>query len=296
MKNSTRRDFFKSAAIIGAVTAGAAATAKASPENILSDDRKGVLVDTTVCIGCRHCEWACKTAHNLPVGDLADYQNRDVFKEKRRPDTNVLTVVNEYSNTKKELLPIDVKFQCMHCDHPACVSACIVAAFTKLENGTVVWDGDKCIGCRYCMIACPFQIPTFEYKEALSPDIMKCDLCIARTQGGLLPACVEICPMEVMTYGPRSEVIKLARERISLYPEKYKNYIYGEKEVGGTSWVYIAKKDMPELGMPKLKHATAPGVSESIQHGIFSYFVPPIALYSLLGGMMWLTKKRQEMD
>lgn len=296
MKKSNRRDFLKGAAAIGAAGVGLSASAKASPANILSEDRMGVLVDTTACIGCRHCEWACKTSHGFPAGDLSDYQDREVFKELRRPDVTGFTVVNEFENEKNPLSPIGVKVQCMHCDHPACVSACIVGAFTKNENGAITWDSGMCIGCRYCMIACPFQIPTFEFSRAMGSDIRKCDFCFERTEKGLLPACVEICPMEALIYGPRSEVIKTAREKIALYPERYQNHIFGEKEVGGTSWVYIGSKDMTKLGFPKLKEATAPGVSESIQHGLFSYFVPPIALYSLLGGIMWLTKKRQDLE
>jgi Fe-S-cluster-containing dehydrogenase component len=296
MGKINRRDFLKKTAAISAIATATTQTTKASPTNILSEDRMGVLVDTTVCIGCRHCEWACKKAHNLPAGNLQDYQDRSVFENFRRPDVQALTVVNSFDNPKDKRSPIFVKAQCNHCDHPACVSACIVGAFSKLENGSVVWDGDKCIGCRYCMVACPFQVPTFEYEKALQPRIMKCDFCIERTNQGLLPACVEICPMEVMTYGPRSEVVKLAKERISLYPERYENYIYGEKEVGGTSWIYIGSKKMWELGFPKLKPTPAPGVSESIQHGIFAYFVPPIALYSLLGGIMWLTKRQKDLE
>lgn len=295
MNKSNRRNFLKSAAAITAVSAGVAATAKAS-DKVLSEDRMGVLVDTTACIGCRHCEWACRKAHNLPAGELAEYQNREVFEKFRRPDTTVLTVVNEFKANEGEEFPINVKAQCMHCDHPACVSACIVGAFEKQENGTVTWDTAKCIGCRYCMAACPFQVPVFEYDKAIEPLIMKCDFCFERTKVGKLPACVEICPMEALTYGTRSEVIRLAKERIELYPERYTDYIYGEKEVGGTSWIYLAKRQMTDLGMPKVHKKPAPGVSESIQHGVFSYFVPPIALYSLLGGIMWLTNKRKEQE
>jgi len=296
MDKINRRNFLKKAAAIASVTAISTQGTNATPTNILSDERMGVLVDTTVCIGCRHCEWACKEAHNIPAGQLDEYHDRSVFKNFRRPNEKALTVVNEFENPKNKLSPIYVKAQCNHCDHPACVSACIVGAFSKFENGSVVWDGDKCIGCRYCMVACPFQVPTFEYEKAIEPRIMKCDFCIERTKKGMIPACVEICPMEVMTYGPRNEIIQLAKERISLYPNRYENYIYGEKEVGGTSWVYIGNKKMWELGMPKLKLSPAPGVSESIQHGIFAYFVPPIALYSLLGGIMWLTKKRSDLE
>jgi Fe-S-cluster-containing dehydrogenase component len=213
----------------------------------------------------------------------------------RRPDESAFTVVNQYENEKEINSPANVKVQCMHCDHPACVSACIVGAFTKKENGSVVWDTDKCIGCRYCMVACPFQIPSFEYDKALNPQIMKCDFCFERTKEGLLPACVDICPVEALTYGPRSELIKIAREKIKKSPGTYFEHIYGENEVGGTSWLYLAAHDLAKAkALPNLSTKPAPGVSESIQHGIFAYFVPPASLYALLAGIMWLNKKKKE--
>jgi len=254
----------------------------------------GVLVDTTVCVGCRNCEWACRSAHDLPTPPLATYEDRTVFKEMRRPSENALTVVNEYPNPRTPDLPIDVKVQCMHCDHPACVSACIVGAFSKEENGSVIWDTDKCIGCRYCMAACPFQVPAFEFRKAIQPEIRKCDFCFARTRENKLPACVEICPVEALTYGTRNEVIRIARQRLATYPDRYVPHIYGEHEVGGTAWMYLAGRDFSELQFPKLSASPAPGVSEAIQHGIFAYFMPPVALYAILGAMMWMTKTRKE--
>ena len=295
MEKQNRRNFLKSAGLLtAAITGVSSKPAKAAPENILSDDRMGVLVDTTECIGCRNCEWACKTAHNMPAGDLEKYEDKSVFKEARRPDESALTLINQYENTKRINSPVYVKVQCMHCDHPACVSACIVGAFSKQANGTVVWDTEKCIGCRYCMVACPFQIPAFEYEKALQPDINKCDFCIERTKENKLPACVDICPVEAIVYGHRSELLKIARERIEKNPDKYINYIYGENEVGGTSWLYLAGQDFKKLSFPNLGTKPAPGVSESIQHGIFAYFVPPASLYALLAGIMWLNKKKHE--
>ncbi len=296
MEKQNRRSFFKSAALIGAGAAGLSTTAKAAPKIILSEDRKGVLVDTTACIGCRNCEWACKKAHGLPAGSLDSYSDRSVFKEMRRPDESALTVVNEYKNVKNVSTPVNVKVQCMHCDEPACVSACIVGAFTKNENGAVTWDTNKCIGCRYCMVACPFQVPSFQYDKAINPEIRKCDFCYERTSVGKLPACIENCPVEAITYGTRTELIKVARERIKKYPDRYINHIYGENEVGGTSYLYIAGQDFKKLAFPTLGIKPAPGVSESIQHGIFAYFVPPVSLYALLGGLMWITKKRDESE
>ena len=141
-----RRDFFKTAALIGASAATLPnASTKAEEKFKLSEDRMGALIDTTVCIGCRNCEWACKEAHNLATDSLDTYNDRSVFERKRRPDEYALTVVNEYDNPKNPILSTDVKVQCMHCDDPACVSACIVGAFTKDENGPVTWDSSKFI-------------------------------------------------------------------------------------------------------------------------------------------------------
>lgn len=291
MKTIGRRDFLKRSVAVGAGLAGLPALpASAGPTNILSTHRMGVLVDTTVCIGCRNCEFACKQAHGLPTEPLATYEDKSVFQSPRRPDDTALTVVNRPEGESP------VKVQCMHCAHPACVSACIVGALSKEENGAVVWNEGKCIGCRYCMVACPFQIPAFEFGKALKPRIMKCDFCNARRADGGLPACVEICPVEALTYGPREELVNVARNRIRRTPERYINHIYGEYEVGGTDWLYLARDDFAKLQFPKLGDKPAPGVSESIQHGIFAYFVPPVSLYALLGVIMWIAKNRPHME
>jgi Fe-S-cluster-containing dehydrogenase component len=287
-----RRGFLKTLAAAGTASTVAPAVARAGPENTLSPNRMGVLVDTTVCIGCRSCEWACKDAHGLPTDSLETYTDRSVFAAMRRPDDRTLTVVNEYPNPANSALPYDVKVQCMHCDRPACLSACIVGAFSKRENGAVVWDDEMCIGCRYCMVACPFQIPAFEYQKPIGPEIRKCDFCAERQAEGRLPACVDICPVEALTFGPRQELVHVARQRIRRSPERYVDHVYGEHEVGGTSWMYLAGREFTELGLPHVGTDPAPGTTEAIQHGIFAYFVPPVALYALLGSIMWLSKDR----
>jgi Fe-S-cluster-containing dehydrogenase component len=295
MENQNRRDFLKIAVGAGAGLAVAgSAEAMATTKKFLSPDQIGVLVDTTVCVGCRNCEWACKDAHGIAAGDIMAYNDRTVFSKRRRPNEKSLTVVNEYTNPKNELLPINVKVQCMHCDHPACVSACIVGAFSKNENGAVTWDGGKCIGCRYCMVACPFQVPTYEYDKAIEPNISKCDFCYPKTSKGELPACVYICPVEALTFGKKTNLVDVAREKIEKKPSRYFKKIYGEKEVDGTSWMYLASKDFTQLDFPKLPEKAAPGVSESIQHGIFAYFVPPVMYFTLLGLIMWVNKKKHE--
>ena len=297
MAKSSRRDFLRQSLAIGsALTLGSSKPAQAGPKNVLSEERMGVLVDTTVCVGCRRCEYACKKAHNLPTPELESYADRSVFEKMRRPDVDALTVVNEFENSQNPELPYMVKVQCMHCNHPACVSACIVGAFSKQENGAVIWDTDKCIGCRYCMVACPFQVPVFEYDKALNPQIRKCDFCFDRTQQGQLPACVEVCPVEALTYGRFYELYKLAHDKIDENPDRYVNHIFGGFEVGGTSWIYLGGREFNDLGFPKLGENPAPGVSEAIQHGVFAYFIPPLSFYALLGGVMWLNKNGKKSE
>ncbi|MEQ1920210.1 MAG: 4Fe-4S dicluster domain-containing protein, partial [Elusimicrobiota bacterium] len=264
MNEFDRRTFIKQALALGTGLAGLSSPAQAGPKHELSADRMGVLVDTTACIGCRNCEWACKTAHELPTDDVETYEDKSVFKTPRRPDETALTDVNRCASLKTPGVPYGVKVQCMHCDHPACLSACIVGAISKAEDGSVVWNSDKCIGCRYCMIACPFQIPAFEYGKALQGRIMKCDFCHERRLDGGLPACVERCPVEALTYGRREDLVRVAKERVKRAPERYIRHIYGEFEVGGTSWLYLAGRDFTDLKFPKLGDKPAPGVSESI--------------------------------
>jgi Fe-S-cluster-containing dehydrogenase component len=290
-----RRNFLKTIAAVGTATALPGLTpAQAGPKNILSPKRNGVLIDTTACVGCRNCEWACKVEHGLPAEPLETFKDRSVFANLRRPDANALTVVNEFANPRNPDLPYDVKVQCMHCDRPACVSACIVGAFSKQENGAVLWDGDMCIGCRYCMVACPFQVPAFQFNTPIQPEIRKCDFCVSRQAKGQLPACVEICPVEALTFGPRDELVHLAHELIKRSPERYIDHVYGESEAGGTSWMYLAGREFSALQFPAVGSAPAPGTTEAIQHGIFAYFIPPVALYALLGAIMWLSKDREE--
>jgi Fe-S-cluster-containing dehydrogenase component len=187
-----------------------------------------------------------------------------------------------------------VKANCLHCNDPACVSACLVGAFKKLDEGPVVYDAWKCMGCRYCMVACPFQIPTYEYDNVLTPQVRKCTLCAneGNPNKGGVPACVRTCPQEVMTYGKRSELLARAHQQIAQQPDVYRDHVYGEHEAGGTSWLYLGPKDQSfeELGFLPLGSSPPPMRTERIQHGIFKYFIPPLAWYGLLGAIMWVAR------
>ncbi|MBN2467343.1 MAG: 4Fe-4S dicluster domain-containing protein [Deltaproteobacteria bacterium] len=215
----------------------ASAPGKQSDKELL-----GVLVDTTRCIGCRSCEAACADINGLPEPNLDDEQ---IFEKRRTTSETQYTVVNRY--LKEDETEIFVKTQCMHCNYPGCASACLVKAMHKLEEGPVNWE-TNCIGCRYCMVACPFDIPKFEYNTP-TPKIQKCTFCWeTRVSKGEKPACVEACPADVMFFGTRKEVIEEAKSRIYQAPDDFYHHIYGEQEVGGTSWVYIAAVPFEQLG------------------------------------------------
>ena len=267
------------------------------PSSLDRTDGFGVLVDTTLCVGCRSCEQACSEVNtDLPRKTLAHFKDLSILEEKRRMDFSTYTVVNRYYNTIPEAdqQPVFAKFQCMHCLRPACKSACIVGAFSSESTGAVQYDSWKCIGCRYCMAACPFQVPAYEYRNAFTPKVRKCTFCQPRISAGELPACVQACPMEVMTFGPREELLSDARAKLAAHPERYVQHIYGESEVGGTSWLYLSSIPFEQIGLPKLGYHPTPGYTEPIQHAIFKYFLPPLGLYSLLGGLMWFFNKRQK--
>lgn len=194
---------------------------------------KAILTDVTKCIGCGECVNACKIINNLPSDEPRNWQKNDGLSAR-----NWTSVLN---NGK-----YNVRKQCRHCLEPACVSVCPVGALHKTESGAVVYDSDKCLGCRYCMMACPYGIPRYDW-DSPTPHIKKCILCYDNIKSGKIdqPACTNACPTGATIYGERDELIKEARKRIASEPKKYLNHIYGEKEVGGTSVLYITAKDCP---------------------------------------------------
>ena len=176
-----------------------------------------------------------------------------------------------------------VKYSCMHCQNPSCVSVCPVSAMTKSKtSGIVDYDKTTCIGCRYCQVACPFNIPKFQWDRTM-PQIVKCDLC-RRTN--LLhkgtTACAETCPTGAIKFGQRKELLEEARTRLAQNKGKYVDHIYGEHEAGGTNHLYLAALPFAKLGLPELGPEAPAEFSEKIQHTIYKGFIAPVALYSVL--------------
>jgi len=258
---------------------------------------KAILNDTTKCIGCRACQVACKSWNDLPGENTsfsetwsnpryldADNFNRLIFREVVTPEGQVAWHF--------------VSRRCMHCLTPACVSACPVAALIKLPSGPVVYDHGKCIGCRYCMMACPFQIPKFEWSKAI-PYIKKCTFCADRLEAKMPPACAITCPTGALVFGERDALLELAHRRIGANPKRYYPEIYGEKTGGGTSTLYLTALSFEQLGLNHRGFRTDLG---DYPHGLYGREwmskVPWLALTvgGLSVGLYYLNRRRTEVQ
>ncbi len=281
-----RRNFLK-----GLVTIGASVTAAAAPIPVQAaearkapEDAVGMLYDTTLCIGCKACVVACKEHNDMPVDDRLDplYDMPTKLSDRTR---NIIKLYQEGDRRSY------MKQQCMHCIDPGCVNACMIGSFKKREYGIVTWSPDHCIGCRYCHLACPYEIPKFEWDKRV-PRLIKCELCNHRIAEGNGPACCEVCPRHAVIYGPYAELLEEARRRLRDHPGRYIDHIYGEKEAGGSQVLYLSHVPFEKLGLPTLSEKPVGQVVREVQHGIYKGFVAPVALYAILGSVM-LRNRRQ---
>ena len=235
-----------------------------------------MLIDLTRCIGCEACVWACKESNGLPRG----------------------TGVTRLSSTTWSALErhrgVPVRRQCMHCLEPACASVCPVGALHKTPAGPVLYDADKCIGCRYCMVGCPFGVPKYEWDKPL-PTVKKCLFCFEnRVSQGRQPACAEACPTGATLFGDRDELLQTARERLAAEPDKYVQRIYGEQEAGGTSILYLSSVPFEELGFKTtLASESYPGMTWEILSKL-----PNVVSVggAVLAGIWWITGRRETLD
>jgi Fe-S-cluster-containing dehydrogenase component len=283
-----RRGFFKVAAVTAGAAGASAAVASAGGAGVqAADEAAGVLVDTTRCVGCRACEAACSETNGLPPPAEGDA----VMDAPRETAIDVFTVVNKAE--KSPGVSRFAKRQCLHCVSPGCAGACPLRAMDKLPSGPVVYDAGKCMGCRYCMIACPFEIPKYEY-GSVTPRVRKCTFCADRQAQGLAPACTEVCPSGALTFGKRRELLEVAKTRIYTNPDRYVHHVYGEHEAGGTSWLYISDVPFEKLAMRT-------GIPEKpipeLVSGALS--APPFVMTlwpPLLMGLYVFSKRRDEVE
>jgi formate dehydrogenase iron-sulfur subunit len=233
---------------------------------------KALLIDITRCIGCRACVLACQSLHGFP-GDGSD---------------------TELSATAYTALidkgDLHVRRLCMHCLTPSCASVCPVAAIRKTAAGPVVYNSDRCIGCRYCMIACPANVPRYEWNNTV-PAVRKCDLCAERVERGEIPACAEICPVGATVFGTRAELLDEAHRRIAENPGQYYPHVFGEKELGGTSVLALSPVSFAALGFPvNLGEQPLPDLTwQALKR------IPAVALLggAALFAIFWITHRRE---
>lgn len=283
--NINRRDFFKVAAA-GASGVALSAARPLAETSTDAGDSVAMLYDATKCVGCRACQLACKRNANLPaVTDAAS-----MYEMPTELSANTWTLIKLY---KGEDGLSFVKNQCMHCVEPACASVCPVGALEKTPEGPVIYHTEKCFGCRYCMAACPFSIPKYQW-DTNTPLVQKCDFCHDRQEEGLPPACAAACPTGALIFGKRADLLQIAHERIDAQPGKYQPHVYGEKEVGGTTMLYLSHVPFEELGFPALDSNSLPKITWGYMKMIPGIIVGVGGLLSLIYARTHREKKSQE--
>lgn len=285
--NITRRDFLKWSGGTALAFAAVSLFDKPALADFLGSEdaanQVGILVDTTRCIGCRLCQVACQAKNNLPPlpAKLARHETYPA-----QLSDKAVSHVEFFKTGGTDAAPVftSIKRQCMHCIEPACAAVCPVGAIQKTAKGPVTYDPEKCLGCRYCMAACPFQIPKFQW-DSPNPRIVKCTMCADRIAEGKIPACVEACPAGTLMFATRKELVAEAQARVANHPDKYVPYIYGLKEVGGTCVMYLSKVPFEQLGLKtNMPQSAMPELTISVMEK-----VPGVAIgvALLMGGIAW---------
>jgi len=237
---------------------------------------KALLYDATLCIGCLECERGCAKQNNLPYND-------SIEKQKKTSEFKYTYVATKDDKFMRRL--------CMHCNEPTCVAACPVGALVKTKLGPVTYDEDKCMGCRYCMVACPYAIPKYEWSKVL-PRVQKCIMCSERVEAGRQTACAEACPVGATIFGDRDELLREAHKRIQEKPGDYVKHVYGETEAGGGSVLLLSSVPFESFGLPNASTICAKPLpyltADIIEH------IPSVVTvgWAALGGIWWITSRR----
>lgn len=315
-----RRQFLKG------VLAGGAAAATCTPAVVeargnltMPPQAMGLLYDSTLCIGCKACVAACKESNGLPPEFSNENDLWDTPLDISGKTKNIIKMYKDGTGLTKDAETDGyafMKHSCLHCVDPSCVSACPVSAMRKDPvTGIVTYDEKDCIGCRYCIVACPFDVPRFQYDTPF-PKIVKCELCNHLKEGDAYQysACAQVCPTGATLYGPTAELKKEAERRLALkpgetavfprgkvgsddtYEGKVANYlpqIYGDKELGGTQVLKLSAVSFEKLGFRTLPERSFASVSETMQHTLYGYLIAPAIV---LGGLIAVAKRNMRED
>ncbi len=243
--------------------------------------KAAILTDTTKCIGCNECALACKKVHHLGPDEPRRWDREDGLSAR-----NWTSIVEGPHHTY-------ARQQCRNCLEPACVASCPVAALTKTEIGAVVYDSEKCMGCRYCMMACPYGIPRYAWDQPV-PYIRKCILCYDRISTGGQPACTEACPAKATIFGDRDELLAEAHRRIAGTPGKYIDKIWGEHDLGGTSVLSISNVDLSFLApQHPAGNAPLPKTTAIAMDAVPFVFT---GVVGAMAGLNWIIRRRMKIQ
>lgn len=259
---------------------------------------RGLLFDARRCRGCQACVLACREANHHEKLSPTDRLHESAFLAIRPgqvvaadppPAANAAAAASATASGSTPR-PRFSRKACMHCADAACVSVCPVGAFSHDKDGAVRYDAAKCMGCRYCLFACPFGVPTYEW-NSLAPRVRKCELCPERRAAGLDPACATVCPAGAITWGTRDTLVAEARSRITT--GGYVPEIFGLEEAGGTGVLIVSDVPFAKLGLPSgLPKASIPNLT-------WNYLskVPTLAGSTAVGlaGLYWIIRRRNEL-
>jgi formate dehydrogenase iron-sulfur subunit len=241
---------------------------------------KAILTDVTKCVGCEKCVAACAAENKLPA---ATSPQRWTLDDGLSADRFCAVLRREGGYVRK---------QCRHCEEPACASACPVGALKKTPEGPVTYDGSKCLGCRYCMMACPFGIPRYAWASPV-PYVRKCTMCYAnRIQEGRQPACTEACPEKATIFGERAALLEEAHRRLAADPAKYQQQVWGEVDAGGTSVLYVSPIPLDFLDIGGRQQARAlPRLTAPAMEAVPPVFV---GMGAVMGSLYWILGRRKK--
>jgi Fe-S-cluster-containing dehydrogenase component len=280
----------------GAVTGTAAlANAAAAEEHpahpVAPPDAVSMLYDNTICTGCKACMVACSETNGLPPDTELSGGLWHMPADLNSKTKNIIKLYEEPGGGNFAY----VKRQCMHCLDAACVTGCPFGALNKGQWGAVRWDSSLCIGCRYCEVACPFDVPKFEW-EKWNPKIVKCEFCYdQRLVQGQQPACTAVCPTGAVIFGKRTDLLATAKQRIADAPEKYfEHRVYGEHEAGGTQVLYLSNVPFEKIGLPKLGSTSLGHYATKVTSVLYKWLWGPILAYGILAAVIKRNWNRHE--
>jgi formate dehydrogenase iron-sulfur subunit len=245
-----------------------------------------ILTDVTKCIGCEVCVAACKKINGLPAQDPPPRKGE---KPGGLSADRWTAVIRRPGNHF-------VRKQCRHCNDPACVSVCPVGAMQKTPEGPVIYDKSLCMGCRYCMLGCPYGVPHYDWSSP-APSVRKCIMCYEAMKSGKItePACVKACPEKATIFGTKSDMMAEAKKRLAAHPDKYINRIWGEKQVGGTSVLYLSDISLDFLGWQDSRYLTDKPLPERTWAALKPVPWEFLGMGALRAGIYWIIERRRKM-